>query len=200
MWRLAKKLYFILAILIGLLIVFKSIEYIYPRFDRGFLLNKEDDFTWYKYFLYGHAIGSPIALFCGLFQFSFTRSNLHKIVGKIYLISILVLAAPGALIMSFYAIGGAITTSNFLLMTFLWAYFSYKAYSEIRKGDIKQHETFMIRSFILTNSAIWIRILSYFNHHYQLMDIELGYVLITFLSWIPALLIYETTKTLKFIN
>ena len=172
----------------------KSLEYYSPDFNKGFLLGKKEEFDWYKYFLYAHILGSPVALFTGIFQFSFTYSSFHKNIGKAYLLSILFLAAPGALIMSFYAIGGIISTLNFLVMTFLWVFFTYKAYSSIRARDVFLHRRFMIRSFILTNSAILIRILSYFNHHYSLMNIETGYILVTFLSWIPALAVFEILK------
>lgn len=169
----------------------KSLDYFQGDLSKGFLIDKERIFHWYRYFLYAHAIGAPIALLSGVFQFSFQTSKIHRQIGKVYILSVLLLAIPGALLMSFYAIGGLVSTVNFLAMTVLWGYFTYKAYEQIKTGNISAHRTFMTRSFILTNSAILIRVLSYFNHNYPIVEIETGYILIAILSWVPALFIFE---------
>ncbi|MCE7990880.1 MAG: DUF2306 domain-containing protein [Roseivirga sp.] len=189
--RLAKTLYLLLAALVGVLILVKSLDYLSPDFTRGFLLDKQNIFPFYRFALYAHIIGTPLALFSGIYQFLFTRSRVHPFMGKIYVSSILLLAAPSGLVMSVYAIGGFISTVNFLLMSVLWFGFTMLAYRHIKSGNLSQHRQFMTRSFILTNSAILIRLFSFINNHYQLTDVTTGYILISWLSWLPVVLFYE---------
>lgn len=189
--RLVKSFYLLLALIIGLLIVLKSVDYLHPDFSKGFLIGKEANFHFYRVPLYAHMLGAPLALLAGIYQFAFTRSRLHKSTGKLYLILVLFLAAPSGLIMSFYAIGGIVSTINFALMSVLWAFFSVKAYHSIRLGKVARHRQFMSRSFILANSAILIRLFSFINNHYGLTDVTTGYIIIAWLSWLPGLLLYE---------
>lgn len=198
--RQAKRVYLILALLICLLIVIKSTDYIIPDFSRGFLFDKEHIFKFYKYFLYAHMVGAPIALITGIFQFLITRNRIHQILGKIYVFSILILAAPGGFGMAFYAIGGGWSIANFLILSILWIFSTLQAYLRIKENNILSHRTWMTRSFILANSAVLLRILSYYNNHYNLVEQPLGYILIGWLSWLPGLLIFEiwnARKTMK---
>lgn len=197
--QLVKKVYFFLAILIALLIGIKSIEYLSPDFSRGYLSDKEGIFeSHFKYFLYAHMIAAPMAFFLGIFQFSFTKSSVHRYIGILYVLLIVLFAAPSAFGMAFYAIGGLWSIINFTLMAVLWILFTVLAYTFIHQKNVKKHQQFMIRSFILTNSAILIRIFAFINNHYEITDLTTGYVIISWLSWLPWLLIYE--MKLRWIN
>ena len=110
--RLVKYFYFGLALLIGLLITLKSIDYYTPQFVRGFLIDKKEIFRFYGFFLYAHIIGAPFAIIIGLFQFSFKQSKWHKSLGQIYVVAVLFFAAPGGLGMSFFAVGGMLSIAN----------------------------------------------------------------------------------------
>jgi hypothetical protein len=191
MLRLVRTIYFAFALIICLLIILKSIDYYSPNFEKGFLIGKSTIFSFYKLFLYPHIIGAPIALLAGLFQFSFKNSIHHRRIGLVYIGSILLLAGPGALGMSLFAIGGAINIINFILMSLLWLLTTYLAFYYAKQKEFEKHRSMMIRSFILTNSAILIRIFSYINHEFLVFELELGYVIISWISWLPALLIYE---------
>ena len=189
--QLVKKTYFVIALIFGILIVVKSKDYLFPNFNYGFLVGKKNIFFFYKFFLYAHIIGAPIALFTGLIQFVFKKSKLHPAFGKAYILSVLILAAPSGLIMSFFAKGGFLGILNFSTLSILWWIFSYKAYTFIKNGNIKRHKEMMIRSFILANSAVGLRLLGYINHEFQLFDINYSYLIISWLSWLPAYLSYE---------
>ncbi|MFY0599459.1 MAG: DUF2306 domain-containing protein [Cyclobacteriaceae bacterium] len=173
------------------MIIIKSLDYFLPDFSKGFLIGKQSIFYFYKYFLYCHIVGSPIVLLTGIFQFSLPKSKYHKLSGRVYIISVLFLAAPGALVMSFYSIDGVFSSLNFLLMSILWIFFSLKALFYIKKGNIEKHKHMMIRSFILTNSAIWIRILSYVDNQLHVFQPERGYLIISLSSWLPAIIVFE---------
>lgn len=189
--RPVKLLYFSICFIVGILIIIKSGDYVVPDFSAGFLSGKQRVFWWYRFFLYAHITAAPIALLAGLFQFTFTRSSWHKYAGKLYVFSVLLLAAPAGFIMALLASGGLWSLTSFLFLSTLWFYFTLKSYHLIRKGEVWKHSQYMTRSFILANSAILIRILSWFNHHYAIMDPMSGYVLISWLSWLPGLLVYE---------
>ena len=195
--RLVKWVYYVFAILFGLLIIIKSIDYVHPDFTTGFLLNKKAIFFYYRYALYAHIIGAPIAFFSSLFQISFPKSSGHKFIGKLYVASVLSLAAPGAFIMSFHAIGGFISTINFSLMTVLWVYFTIIAVRLVRKGRVAEHKKMMIRSYIMCQSAILLRLFSYLNLKLDWLPASEAYVLISILSWLPFLLIFELVFQLR---
>lgn len=192
-----KITYLLLAFLTAVLIIIKSIGYLNPNFTKGFLSDKEKIFFLYRPFLYAHMFFAPIALITGLFQFSFRKSKIHRVVGKIYVTSILGFAAPSALFMAFFAIGGITSVINFILLSILWFWFTLKAFQLIRIGNIDEHKTFMTRSFILTNSAVLLRIFSYFNHHFNFVDVITGYNIIVWISWLPGLLIFEMINRSK---
>lgn len=187
----AKWGYFLLAFIIGIFIVIKSIEYWSPQFAHGFLSDKEEFFFYYRFFLYTHMLAGPVALFAGLFQFTWRRHRLHSWIGRIYIVSILVFAAPAGFAMAWYAADGFWSVSNFLLLSLLWFYFTLKAFQKARLRQFEAHQNWMIRSFILTNSAVLLRVFSYFSNHWHLMEPVTGYLIIGWLSWLPFLLIFE---------
>jgi len=195
--RLVKLFYFAIAFLIALLIVAKSVDYFSPDFSKGFLIGKENIFSFYKFFLYAHILFSPVALISGLFQFSFQRSNLHRFMGKIYVVSVLGFASPSGLFMSFFSIGGISSVINFFLLSLLWFLFTLKAYQFIKTGNTIEHKKFMIRSFILANSAVLLRLFSYINNHYKLIDVVTGYNIIVWISWLPILLLFELLNSIS---
>ena len=194
---LVKRAYYVFALLVGLLIILKSTEYYTPNFEKGFLIGKSAVFPTYQIFLYSHIIGAPVALLTGLFQFSFKNSIIHQKIGLIYVVSILTLAGPGGFGMSFFALGGTASVINFLLLSTLWMLTTVLAFFYARQRSIEKHRTMMVRSFILTNSAVLIRLFSYLNHQFQILDLETGYVVIAWLSWLPGLLIYEVSLMKK---
>lgn len=194
MLLLVKRIYFVFALLVCLLIILKSIEYYTPNFEEGFLIGKSGIFPVYKLFLYGHIIGAPIALLAGLFQFSYRNSSQHRKVGLIYVTSILLLAGPGGFGLSFYALGGTVNIINFLLLSFLWLLTTFLAFYHAKQKDFEKHRSMMIRSFILTNSAVLIRLFSYINHELLIWELETSYVIISWISWLPALLTYELVQ------
>jgi hypothetical protein len=52
----------------------------------------------------------------------------------------------------------------------------------------------MTRSFILANSAILLRLFSFFTNSFLSIDPVSAYIIIAWLSWLPWLLIYECVR------
>jgi len=140
-------------------------------------------------------------LITGLLQFfKFVRIKflvIHKTLGIIYVVFVLFLAAPGGLIMGFYAHGGFWAIISFMALTPLWWFFTWKAYKYAKSGNYEAHGTYMTRSMILTLSAVFLRIYAFISLWFFKDNSPETYVLISWLSWLPNLLIFELWYQLK---
>ncbi len=131
--------------------------------DVGFLKVKQEYISnqiWRTAF-YIHVFTSILTLLAGFTQFSSyilkEHKNLHRIMGRVYVFSILFINFPAGMIMAFYANGLLPTRIAFIILDSLWFWFTLRAFLEIKKGNIKAHKQFMMRSYALTFSAITLR-------------------------------------------
>ncbi len=167
------------------------------RLDIDFLLTKQEiiHLLHYQWAFYLHIFSSLFILAAGVVQFSrWVRErflNLHRWVGRVYILLILVISAPAALVMSFYGNGGAFAQMSFVILSLLWWWFTYKAFATVRKGDIRSHQKFMIRSYALTLSAISLRISQMLLSEHTLLEPETIYLTISWSSWVGNLLVAE---------
>ncbi len=157
---------------------------------------------WQRYLymsvFYAHIFSAPLVLLAGASQFSRTlmieKANWHRNIGKMYIGVILLLSAPAGLVMSFYANGNAVSKFSFSFLSILWWGLTYLAYRKAQQKQWIPHANFMIRSYALTFSAITLRL-------YMFLIAKLGffstwtateiYVMLSFMSWIPNLLVEE---------
>jgi hypothetical protein len=174
-----------------------TFPYFSLRYDVDFLLTKQNvlHVSFWRIAFYTHISTSLLVLLLGTFQFSkslLKRSpGFHRAMGKGYIVLILFFSAPSGLVMAFYANGGVWTKTSFVVLSLLWWCFTLRAYYHIRKQRVSDHISDMIRSYALTLSAITLRtfvvILPIFIHlHGKEM-----YILVSWLSWTPNLLIAE---------
>lgn len=190
--RLAKYFYFAFALLLALAITLKAVQFLEPDFQKeNFLRDKESFFEYFKWPLYVHLFAAPLSILLGVIQFSTQPGKAHKWIGILYVGSILFLAAPSGFAMSFFAIGGWPSIVNFLLLSSLWFWFTLRAYQLARKQQYGRHRQFMVRSFLLANSAILLRLFGFINLQVLNFDPYLAYPFIAWLSWLPGLLAYE---------
>lgn len=131
--------------------------------DVGFLKVKQEyvhNKVW-RIAFYIHVFSGILTLLAGFTQFSSyilkEHRQLHRIMGKIYVFDILLVNFPAGMLMAFYANGHLPTRIAFVILDSLWFWFTLKAFLEIKKGNIKIHKQFMIRSYALTFSAITLR-------------------------------------------
>lgn len=196
--RLVKYAYFIFSILLVLGISLKSIGFLDPDFEQNsFLASKEHFFDFYKWPLYAHIFSASLAITLGMVQFSTKLGTWHKYLGMGYVLSVMFIASPSALIMSFTARGGISGSLSFALLSILWFYFTLQAYKHARKKAFTRHKAFMIRSFVLANSAILLRLLGFLNIQFSHWDIQTAYPWFSWMSWLPSLLIYEWVRSKK---
>ena len=184
-----------------------TLEYIPAQSDVSFLMIKQTEVnthTEYLYFFYAHVYTSIFVLFSG-FIAVFVKPkaafrNLHRFFGKIYVILLLLLAAPSGIYMGFYANGGILAKISFVILGILWWFTTYKAYLEIRKKNVLNHKKWMYRSYALAVSAITLRlwkvVLVYFFQPNP-MDV---YEIIAWLGWVPNLILTEILIKTKIIK
>ncbi len=172
----------------------------YLSFERGihFLSTKTDQVLDNPYFLIGfyvHITSSLWVMAGGIPQFVpalyHYRPAVHRWVGKIYVFSILFLAAPSGLVLAFYANGGLPAKVGFSLQCIVWWLATFEAWQEIMKGRYTAHVEWMIRSFAVTLAAVSLRTESYLMYYFLGTKPIETYLTVTWLSWTGNLLIAE---------
>ncbi len=156
--------------------------------------------------LFVHIFSGGLALILSPFQFlSRLRSRkptLHRWMGRIYLISIL-LGGLSAFIIAPGMISGLVGEVGLMSLAVLWLWTGWNAYSSIRKGDVKSHREWMIRSFALTFAAATLRLwlgtliatqLPFLQTKYagdfDALFVEV-YRVVMWLSWVPNIIVAE---------
>jgi uncharacterized membrane protein len=139
------------------------IDYSSLRTDIHFLQQKQEylQINWWKAAFYVHVFSSLFALAAGFTQFSNyilrNHKQLHRTIGKIYVLNILLINFPAGMILAVYANGLLPSKIGFIILDCLWFYFTCRAFIAIRKKKIIEHKEFMIRSYALTFSAVTLR-------------------------------------------
>ena len=136
---------------------------------------------------YGHILFGGLAMLVGWAQFSkrFREANLkqHRIVGKIYIFSALVSGICGIYI-ALYATGGIVATIGFAALGCIWIFFTLRAYSAIRHGDVPLHQGMMVYSYAACFAAVtlrlWLPLLTFIFE-----DFVMAYAIVAWLCWIP---------------
>lgn len=173
------------------------IDYSTFKPDTHFLAQKQDYIhnpLWITAF-YVHVFSAIVALAAGFTQFSpmilRRYKKLHRTVGWIYAVDILIINFPAGLIMAYYANGLLPSKIAFTILDVLWAWFTYKAVAAARQEKFNAHREYMIRSFALTFSAIMLRtwriILSNAFHP----DPLTLYMIDAWMGFVPNLLLAE---------
>lgn len=119
----------------------------------------------FKIWLFGHVIGGMIALVIGPFQFipAVRNANIkrHRLLGKIYLLAILV-GGVSSIVLSLNSAMRIHWTWGMALLALgvPWLLSGGMAYRAIRLKRIGQHRDWMIRSYVITFGFVMFRILN----------------------------------------
>ena len=140
---------------------------------------------------YGHIVFGGIALLIGWTQFSKRlrrrRIGLHRLLGKVYIISALISGCCGVFI-AFFATGGLSNSIGFALSGSVWLTTTFLAYKAIVKGRIQRHQHFMTYSYAVCFSAVTLRI--WLPTFIALTDdFMTAYRIVGWLSWVPNLIV-----------
>jgi hypothetical protein len=172
----------------------------YFSFQRGihFLSTKTDRVLDNPYFMAGfyvHITSSLWVMAGGVFQFVpalFRRKPAwHRLMGKVYVLSVLLLAAPSGLVLAFFANGGLPAKVGFALQCVVWWLVTFAAWQEIRNRRWLPHTEWMIRSYAVTLAAVSLRTESYVMYYFLGTKPIETYLTVTWLSWTGNLLVAE---------
>jgi uncharacterized membrane protein len=193
--------FLILLVYFSVLMLAISAQYFPVRKDVAFLKIKQWVFRTYEpgvstfWFVafYTHVITACFCLLAGFTQFfrRIIRTKWHRILGWIYVVTVLCFAGPSGLIMSFFANGGAFSKTAFLLLSVLWIFSTAMALLKAKQKKFTGHGAWMLISYALTLSALTLRawkwgIVNLTDMHLNPMDL---YRIIAWLGWVPNLIV-----------
>lgn len=180
------------------LLVLLSVPYVAFRPNVEFLLTKQLVYhiEHWRISFYVHVFSSVTLVVAGLLQFIRIilkrYPRIHRTSGFIYLVTVLLLSGPSALIMSFYANGGLPAQMSFVSLSVVWLFCTATAWYFILRKDYEPHGNWMLRSYALTLSAVTLRFYAYlFDVFHVPMHPVDTYILLAWISWIPNLLVAE---------
>ena len=175
-------------------VAFYPVGYLITNEKINLLQSKSDallaDSYWQTGF-YAHIVFGGIALLVGWSQFSSKlraiRLKLHKTLGKIYVVSV-ILSGLGALYIAYFATGGLIPSLGFYGLGLVWLATTLGAYLVIKKGNLRQHRILMIYSYAGCFGAVTLRI------WLPLLTLAFGefiiaYKIVAWLAWVPNLIV-----------
>lgn len=140
---------------------------------------------------YTHISLGGLALLIGWTQFSKRlrkkNINLHRNLGKVYLISVLFSGFSG-LYIAYFATGGIISTLGFSSLAIIWLYTTLRAFLEIKNASISKHQKFMTYSFAACFAAVTLRIwLPLLTSFFQ--EFIIAYRIVSWLCWVPNIIV-----------
>lgn len=147
------------------LILWESRSYFLPGQIHGFVMERmelavED---WWRYSLLAHVAGGLICLSSSLLQYSgflLKRAPaVHRNLGRIYGLSIIMVVFPTGVALAFVAKGGLSGTIGFLFLSFATLFSLLLGMVAIYKKNLRAHQAWISRSFALVTSAITFRLL-----------------------------------------
>ncbi|MGN7988054.1 DUF2306 domain-containing protein [Pedobacter sp. 22226] len=181
-----------------MLMVQITLRYIPLSSEVSFLQIKQTEVSGIKAYLpifYIHVYSAIFVLLAGFTQFNSKilarYPKIHQWLGYLYVSFVLLLASPSGVVMGWFANGGLIAKTSFIILGVLWFWFTLKATLLILKRKVIAHKKLMYRSFALATSAITLRlwkVILVYLFHPAPMDV---YQIIAWLGWIPNLLIAE---------
>ena len=139
-----------------------------------------------------HVGGGVTALALGSFQLVTRRGPRriwHRWTGRTYVLACLTSAVAG-LWLALHASAGPVATLGFGGLAIVWFMTTVTGWRKAVAGEFAQHRRWMIRSLSLTFAAVTLRILLPMIPLTGL-EFDVGYRAISFLCWLPNLLLVE---------
>lgn len=140
-----------------------------------------------------HVAGAATALLLGPLQFlPRLRANhraLHRWIGRSYVVGCLV-GGAGGLVMAFGATAGPIAGVGFGSLAVCWIFANIEAWRMAVNRRFDAHRAWMIRSFAMTFGAVTLRLYLPLVPLFHVSFLD-GYRAISFLAWIPNLIVAE---------
>jgi uncharacterized membrane protein len=191
-----KRFALMFGVCVGLMILAPFGHYFAADLEYGFLRDKREFFFESGYYLgfYAHIVGAPIAFLVGTMQVSRTLRGkwpwLHRWLGRCYCCCVLFAATPGGLVMGLRAYGGLPSVLCFTLLAVLTWISTLLGWRFGRLGNARLHARWMLRSYLLISSAIFLRLLFPLFGTIGLAH-QMTYQLSVWASWLIPLCLLE---------
>ncbi|AZA78924.1 DUF2306 domain-containing protein [Chryseobacterium sp. G0186] len=201
-----KQLLFVILCVFALIIGLYPLIYVFVEHKNTFLGSKPPEVLQnqlWKTAFFAHIIFGGISLFIGWRQFGSQFRNkhlqVHRIIGKTYVASVLI-SSVSSIYMGMYANGGIISSVGFICLGWIWLTMTLAAVIQIRKGNVVKHQQLMIYSYACTFAAVtlrlWLPLLQILTQ-----DPVNSYLAVAWLCWLPNLLVaYFINKKNQVIN
>jgi hypothetical protein len=187
--KIFSNILWIVVVLLAIKLIAIAISYFSFKTDHEFLLVKQDmlhNFTWVLAF-YIHLLAGAISVLTGLSLF-FSKwirpsSTLHKIIGKIYFISIMFFAGPTGLYLGFYSEAGYLASIGFIGMSLAWMIPTFMSVYTVSKGNVAGHYKWTIRSYAMTLAGVTLRIMTPIGIHYFNWSYDFTFIITAYIPW-----------------
>ena len=140
-----------------------------------------------------HVAGAMVALVIGPFQFlrwiRARRPKLHRWMGRVYLVSVLVGGLAG-LYVATMAYGGLLARTGLGALALRWVGTALLAYRHFRAGESATHQRWMIRNYALTFAGVMLRLQTPVSGAVGI-PFDVAYPVIAWTCWVPNLLVAE---------
>jgi uncharacterized membrane protein len=113
----------------------------------------------------------------------------HRWVGRLYIVGCLVGAVAG-FIVAFGSFAGPIATIGFASLGVIWFIANLQGWRTAMARNFTDHRAWMIRSFAMTFGAVTLRL---YLPLFPLLGVDFldGYRAVSFLAWVPNLILAE---------
>jgi uncharacterized membrane protein len=167
-------------------------DYFPPNFDSLFLQGRERTFTGaYRPAFYIHIFSSPLVLLNGLILVSeHVRRHyggLHRYLGRVQVVVLLVFVLPSGVVMSRHAFGGWPAGLSFVLLSAVTAGCAIVGVVYARRHRYDRHRRWMTRCYVLICSAVALRLLSGTAGLVGVPSPEGAYIVAAWSSWLIPL-------------
>jgi uncharacterized membrane protein len=176
-------------------------DYFPPDFDSLFLQGREATFAGtYRVAFYVHIFTAPVVLFNGLILLNeYVRRRhrgLHRVLGRVQVVVLLLLVLPSSVVMSQHAFGGWPAGLSFLLLSVATAGCVLVGVVHARRRRYNLHRVWMIRSYVLICSAVALRLISGAAGLVGVPSPEGAYIVAAWSSWLFPLAAHELVQRL----
>ena len=182
---------------VGGMIMARNLGAFALKTDGGYLrsLGELGEKTWFRVGFFMHVMAAGPMLVVGWLQFwnglRERAVNIHRWLGRLYVVLILVAAAPGGIVLAMGAEGGIPGKICFVLMSVLWFFFSLRAYIRIKQGEVQGHKNDMLRSYVLAFGAVTLRLWMFLIGGLLEFRSPGAYALCAWISWVPNIVLTE---------
>jgi hypothetical protein len=164
--------------------------------DRfGLLQGKPDSVvsnSWWRAGFHAHILSGGAALAVGWSQFvsgwRIRFPRLHRAVGSVYLLLVLV-SGVAALGIAPFSSTGWVAALAFEVLAVIWLTVTVLAYRSILRRDVQRHKDLMVYSFSACCAAVTLRLWLPLLLLVLRLDFSVAYPIVAWLCWVPNLLV-----------